>query len=88
MYKRQESARDSAKEALRIADRCEYRLCQADIHNFLARLDLESGAKKDALAHAQTAHERALCDDRSHCYKPALDEAESLLKKLNTTPNT
>jgi len=77
-----EQAREDAGEALSTADRCEYRLCQADIHNFLARLDLEAGDCASALHHAQTARERALCDGPPHCYKPALDEAARLLKEL------
>ncbi len=80
-----QEAQDHAEEALSIADRCEYRLKQADIHNFLARLDLEAGKKKDAIRHAQTAHERAWCDGPPHCYKPALDEARRLLKELGAT---
>ena len=39
-------ARAAALEALSIADRAEYRLAQAEIHNFLARLALDSGAAK------------------------------------------
>ena len=77
-----EKARADAGEALSIADRCEYRLCQADIHNFLARLDMEAGEKEKAIGHAQTGYERAWCDGPPHCYKPALDEAERLLEEL------
>ncbi|HUV05579.1 MAG TPA: DUF4062 domain-containing protein [Armatimonadota bacterium] len=79
---RPEQAREDAEEALSIADRCEFRLCQADIHNFLARLDLEAGDRASAVNHAQTARERALCDGPPHCYKPALEEADRLLKEL------
>ncbi len=75
-------ARKHAKEALTIADRCEYRLKQADVHNFLARLDLDAGKRLSAREHAETAKERAWCDGPPHCYKPALDEAERLLKEL------
>jgi len=73
-------ARRDADEALAIADRCEYRLAQADIHNFLARLALEDGDQKAARQHAEIAKERALCDGPPHCYKPALEEAEGLLE--------
>ena len=76
-------ARHDAQEALRIADRCEYRLTQADIPNFLARLDLDADDLASARTHAQTAQERAQCDGPSHCYKPALDEAERLLAELD-----
>jgi len=75
-------AREAAQEALAIADRSEYRLKQADIHNFLARLSLEEGAREAARTHAETARERAWCDGPPHAYQPALDEAERLLKEL------
>jgi len=54
-----------AGEALAIADRCEYRLVQADCHNFLGN--------------AQKAYDYAWCDGPPFCYKPALDEAEALI---------
>ena len=73
-----------AQEALDIADRCEYRLRQADIHNFLAQLALDRKDRTAAREHAEIARERALCDEPEHnpkhCYKPALDEADRLLK--------
>ncbi len=72
-------ARETVEEALMIADRCEYRLVQADCHNFLARLDVDAGDKAAAAQHARAAHERALCDGPPHCYKPALDEAKRLM---------
>ncbi|MCJ7510051.1 MAG: DUF4062 domain-containing protein [Dehalococcoidia bacterium] len=73
-------ARAHAAEALAIADRCEYRLVQADAHNLLARLALDAGEPDVARQHAAIARERALCDGPPHCYQPALDEAERLLK--------
>jgi tetratricopeptide (TPR) repeat protein len=75
-------AQDRAREALTVADRCEYRLNQADIHNFLALLALEAGDRETARKHAETARERALCDGPPHCYKPALDEADRLLQQI------
>ena len=75
-------ARENAQEALAIADRSEYRLKQADIHNFLARLSLEERDLQAARTHAQAARERAWCDGPPHAYQPALDEAEQLLKEL------
>ncbi len=72
-------AHELAQEALDIAERCEYRLKQADIHNFLARLALEAGDFEGAQSHAERAKELALCDGPPHCYKPALEEAERLL---------
>ncbi len=71
-----------AEEALAIADRCEYRLAQAEIHNFLARLALDAGDLEAAREHAEIAKERAWCDGPPHCYKPALDEAEGMLEEL------
>jgi tetratricopeptide (TPR) repeat protein len=73
------AAREHADEALMIADRCEYRLVQADVHNFLAQLALDANDRSTARHHAEIARERAWCDGPPHCYKPALDEAESLL---------
>ena len=82
----QQEAKRNAEEALSIADRCEYRLKQADIHNFLAQLALEAGDRETAKKHAATAHDRAWCDGPPYCYKPALDEAERLLKELAVKP--
>jgi tetratricopeptide (TPR) repeat protein len=73
-------ARAHVEEALAIADRCEYRLKQADAHNLLARLALDAGDQPLARQHAEMARERALCDGPPHCYQPALDEAERLLQ--------
>jgi len=75
-------AQAQAEEALAIADRCEYRLKQAEIHGFLARLALDAGDGETARKEAQIAKERAWCDGPPHCYKPALDEAEKMLKEL------
>ena len=72
-------ARRFAEDALRIADRCEYRLNQAEIHNFLARLALDSGKPAEARDHAQKAKDYAYCDGPPHYYKPAHEEAERLL---------
>ena len=56
--------RETAQKALAIADRCEYRLNQAEIHNFLARLALGSGKAAEARDHAQKAKDYAYCDGR------------------------
>lgn len=81
-----ELPRDDAVKFMRqqgvTADRCEYRLKQAEIHNFLACLALDAGDHDAAREHAETARERAWCDGPPHCYKPALDEAEGMLKEL------
>ena len=69
-----------------MADRCEYRLQQADIHNFLARLALDAGDRPAAGEHAIIGYERAWCDGPPHCYKPALEEATRLLAELGEPP--
>ena len=75
----QTQARRFAEDALRIADRCEYRLNQAEIHNFLARLAIDSGKPAEARDQAQKAKDYAYCDGPPHYYKPAHEEAERLL---------
>jgi len=66
-----------AEEALQIADRCEYRLKQADIHNFLAKFYLNAGDLEQAREHGEIAKERAECG-----YKPALEKAEKMLNEI------
>ena len=66
-----------ASEALTSADRCEYRLQQAEIHNFLAQFYFDTGDKTKARKHAETAKERAECG-----YVPALDQAKAMLAKF------
>lgn len=78
-----EQGRDSAEEALTIADRFEYKLKQAEIHNFLAQWELHAGNVSSAREHAEIAKECAWCDGPPHCYKPALDEAEELLELID-----
>jgi hypothetical protein len=84
-----ESAKEAqryAEEALAIADRCEYRLKQAEIHIFLARMAVDEAGREQfvtiAKHHAEIAKERAWCDGPPHCYKVALDEAERMLKEM------
>jgi tetratricopeptide (TPR) repeat protein len=72
-----EEALKFADEALQIADRCEYRLKQADIHNFLAEFYLAAGDLKPAKKHGKIAKERAECG-----YKPALKKTEKLLNDI------
>jgi len=86
-----EDALRLAEEALTIATRSEYRLQQADIHLFLARLaqeghllprDRKAGLTPTAAArkHAQAARQAAACEDGPpYHYKVAYDEAEQLL---------
>jgi tetratricopeptide (TPR) repeat protein len=71
-----------AREALSIADRCGYRLKQADCHNFLARLALEAGNLPEARQHAEIARERAACDGPPHRYEVAFQEAQRLLEEI------
>src|SRR5205085_3205577 len=63
-----EEAQAQAEEALVIADRCEYRLAQAEIHNFLARLALEADKREVAREHAERAKDRAWCEGPPHGY--------------------
>jgi tetratricopeptide (TPR) repeat protein len=79
-----EQSREYAEEALSIADRCEYRLKQAEIHNFLAQWELDAGNAMEARKHARVATERARCDGLPHCYKSALEEAEWLLERTRS----
>lgn len=68
-----------AEEALQIADRCEYKLKQADIHNFLSEFYLDAGNLAKARDHGEVAKERAECG-----YVPAMEKAEKLLKIINS----
>ena len=72
------------QEALALADRCEYRLVQADCHNLLAQLALDAGDRTTALREAAIAKERAYCDGQPHYYKSAYDTAEAILKRAAT----
>jgi tetratricopeptide (TPR) repeat protein len=74
------------QDALAIADRCEYRLVQADCHNMLAQLALDSGDRATALHQAEIAKERAYCDGPPHYYKSAYDTAESTLNLASAPP--
>ena len=67
-----------AEEGLGIANRSEYRLKQADIHNFLAEFYLDSKDFSKAEEHIKIAKERAECG-----YKPALEKVEQLSRQLN-----
>jgi len=72
-----EEALKFAEEALQIADRCEYRLKQADIHNFLAEFYLDADDLEKAKEHGEIAKERAECG-----YKVALEKAEKMLNEI------
>lgn len=77
-----EQAKSLINEAIEIADRCEYRLQQADIRNFIAQMAYVENDKVAARTYAETARERAYCDGPPYCYKKALEEAEQMLDKL------
>nr|QNO51124.1 hypothetical protein OLNPMGDC_00015 [Methanosarcinales archaeon ANME-1 ERB6] len=79
MFKRnhKEEALKFADEALQIADRCEYRLKQADIHNFLAEFYMGAGDLEKVREHGEIAKERAECG-----YKPALEKAKKILNEI------
>ena len=79
-------AAKSARDALAIADRCDYRLKKAEAHNFLARLAVESGDKQTAQASAEISWNCADCDGEPYCYKPARDEADKILVELGVKP--
>src|SRR5262249_10155266 len=81
-----DQARQSASEALAIADRCEYRLEQAEIQLFLAQLAFEQGQMPLAQGHAQAARERAACDGPPFCYARVLEQSEALLKRISGAP--
>jgi tetratricopeptide (TPR) repeat protein len=72
-------ARRHAEEALAVAERCHYRLKQADLHNFLAEWNFCAGYLSKAHDHAKTAREMAWCDGPPYCYYTALNQAERLL---------
>jgi 3',5'-cyclic AMP phosphodiesterase CpdA len=75
-------AKEFANEALYVADRCEFRLYQAEAYNFLSRLALKANDLETAKECAKKAYERALCGNIEYCYKPALDDAKLVLDKL------
>jgi hypothetical protein len=86
-----------AREALEIAERCEYRLQEAEIQNFLAEwwkqksvFSIQNSDKTvyaEAIAkakqHAERAKERAWCDGPPYHYKVAYEQAEKMLEKLD-----
>ena len=75
-----------AGEALAVAERCEYRLRQADVHMFLARRALDDEDGDTARHRAEIASKWAFCDGPPFCYHPLLDEATALLTELEGEP--
>ena len=82
------NARDYALEGLRVADRSELRLQQAEIRNFLAELEHTAGNRSLAEEHALVARERATCDGPPYYYKHAYETAEVLLERMGRTTVT
>ncbi len=76
-----------AEEALAITERSGYVLQGADVHLFLAEIEIETGDRDraGALEHARAARRLATCDGPpDHTYKVAYDEAGALLERLET----
>lgn len=73
-----EETNKTIQKALKIANRCEYRLQQADIHLFLAQIAKESEDKITAIKEVEISIERASCG-----YKPTLDKAKKLKSVLS-----
>jgi tetratricopeptide (TPR) repeat protein len=78
-----EEALRLAEEALLITERSGYVLQGADVHLFLAEIEIERGDEGAALTHAQKARELATCDGPpDYTYKVAYKEAGALLARL------
>jgi tetratricopeptide (TPR) repeat protein len=72
-----------AEEALLITERSGYVLQGADVHLFLAEMEIERGDRERALEHAREARRLATCDGPpDYTYKVAYDEAGALLAQL------
>lgn len=76
-----EQSKTLVSEARQIAERCEYRLKQAEIYNFMAEMAFAEGETAKGRKYAEMAKERAFCDGPPYCYKKALDEAELKVKR-------
>jgi hypothetical protein len=76
---RRDLALSDVDEALEIAERSEYRLQEAEIHNLRAWFALGDGECAETIRHAECARERARCDGPPWYYKAAFEEAERLL---------
>ncbi|HEU4557499.1 MAG TPA: hypothetical protein VFS20_06600, partial [Longimicrobium sp.] len=77
-----EEARRAAGEGLLIADRCEYRIQAADIHNFFALLALEGGQPEVARQEALLGEACSLCDGEPHAYSSGLKQAQAILERI------
>lgn len=74
-----QEAQACTMEALAIVNRSDFRVLRADVHNFLALLELEADNRRGAISHTETALHDAACDGHPYCYKIAQDEARHLL---------
>jgi hypothetical protein len=72
-----------AHEGLEIAERCEYRLIQAEIQLFLAHLHLDKGDKEMTRQHGEKARDLAICDGEPYGYKVVLEQARNILTTLS-----
>jgi len=80
---RREETERLAEEALTITERSGYVLQGADVHLFLAEIEIERGDREKALAHTREARRLATCDGPpDYTYKVAYDEAGALLAQL------
>lgn len=69
-------------EALKLANRCQYRLKQADIHNFLAQIERDAGNNDAAIEAATQAYCFAWCDGPPVAYHWGLQKAKAHLTAL------
>jgi tetratricopeptide (TPR) repeat protein len=74
---------DTANDGLLIANRCGFRLKQADLHNLLSQWYLDIGEVSKARKNAENAQNLALCDGPPYFYKRAYIEAKRLLREIN-----
>jgi hypothetical protein len=78
-------AQEKASEALVITERSGYVLQGADVNLFLAQYALEQEKDKaKAKEYAEEALKLATCDGPPYYYKVAYEEAQAMLKALNT----
>jgi tetratricopeptide (TPR) repeat protein/transcriptional regulator with XRE-family HTH domain len=73
-------------EALTTADRCGYRLNQAELHHLLAQLAIDAGDYESGRTEGEKALEYARCDGHPHCYMRIMVESSALLKELPGPP--
>jgi tetratricopeptide (TPR) repeat protein len=77
-----------AREALALAEPCDYRLPLTNVQNFLARLSREAGDRETAGEHARAAYRLAWCDGPPFAYHWGLEEARAHLNALGLAEPT